>query len=420
VAKPVVLVVGGGFAGLETAKVLARSGRTQVLLVDLANFALFSPMLPEVATGDIETRHILVPHRDILPAQSTRQGRVIHIDHERRLAQVETAVMPRIDEIAYDHVVFTPGGTTNFFGVPGADRFAFTFKTIGDAILLRNRLLSLLERASVEPSAEGRERLCRVVIVGAGFSGVELAASLADFFHHAAKKQYPELKHYLRIAVVEMMNEVTPMLPDTLRRAVRQRLLSGGVDLRLGVKVNAVTADEVVLGGETVLPTLTTVWTAGVRPADDLKRWHLPLDQRGRVIVDASLRVEGVPCAWAAGDAAAIPSPEGLAPPTAQHAVREGKLLARNILAVLEGRPPQPFTYRTKGQLVSLGHRSGVGIVMGILVRGFPAWWLWRTYYLMQLPTWLRRVRVALDWTIDLFFQKDVVELPMGSERREA
>ena len=137
-------------------------------------------------------------------------------------------------------------------------------------------------------------------------------------------------------------------------------------------------------------------------------------------IVDASLQVEGVPCAWAAGDAAAIPSPEGLAPPTAQHAVREGKLLARNILAVLEGRPPQPFTYRTKGQLVSLGHRSGVGIVMGILVRGFPAWWLWRTYYLMQLPTWLRRVRVALDWTIDLFFQKDVVELPMGSERREA
>jgi len=217
-----------------------------------------------------------------------------------------------------------------------------------------------------------------------------------------------------------MMNEVTPMLPDTLRRAVRQRLLSGGVDLRLGVKVNAVTADEVVLGGETVLPTLTTVWTAGVKPADDLKRWHLPLDQRGRVIVDANLRVEGMACAWAAGDAAAIPSPEGLAPPTAQHAVREGKLLARNILAVLEGRPPQPFTYRTKGQLVSLGHRSGVGIVMGILVRGFPAWWLWRTYYLMQLPTWLRRVRVALDWTIDLFFQKDVVELPMGSERREA
>ncbi len=418
-AKPVVLVVGGGFAGLEAAKALARSGKTQVLLVDLANFALFSPMLPEVATGDIETRHILVPHRDILPAQATRQGRVIRIDHQERLAEVETAVMPRVDAIHYDHVIFTPGGTTNFFHVPGAETHAFTFKTIGDAILLRNRILSLLERASVEPSAEGRERLCRVVIVGAGFSGVELAAALSDFFHRAARKQYPELTHYLRVAVVEMLDEVTPMLPETLRRAVRKRLVSSGVDLRLGVKVSAVTPDEVILDGSTILPTLTTVWTAGVKPAEDLTRWNLPLDGKGRVIVDKELRVEGIPGAWAAGDAAAIPSPEGLAPPTAQHAVREGRLLARNILAVLDGRAPEPFTYRTKGQLVSLGHRSGVGIVMGVLVRGFPAWWLWRTYYLLQLPTWLRRVRVALDWTIDLFFQKDVVELPMGSERRE-
>jgi NADH:quinone reductase (non-electrogenic) len=419
VAKPVVLVVGGGFAGLEAAKVLARSQTVQVLLVDIANFALFSPMLPEVATGDIETRHILVPHRDILPAQAARQGRVIRIDHAQRLADVETTVMPRIDAIHYDHVVFTPGGTTNFFGVPGAESHALTFKTIGDAILLRNRILSLLERASVEPSAEGRERLCRVVIVGAGFSGVELAAALADFFHRAARKQYPELQHYLRVAVIEMLNEVTPMLPETLRRAVRRRLLASGVDLRLGVKVSAVTGDEVILGGGTVLPTLTTVWTAGVKPAEDLKNWNLPLDGKGRVIVDRELRVEGIPGAWAAGDAAAIPSPEGTAPPTAQHAVREGRLLARNILAELDGQPAHPFTYRTKGQLVSLGHRSGVGIVMGVLVRGFPAWWLWRTYYLLQLPTWLRRVRVALDWTIDLFFQKDVVELPMGSERRE-
>jgi len=416
VARPVVLVVGGGFAGLETAKVLARSGQVQVLLVDIANFALFTPMLPEVATGDIETRHILVPHRDVLPPDAARQGRVLRIDHSARIAEVETLVMPRVDAIHYDHIVFTPGGTTNFFGVPGASEHAFTFKTIGDAIVLRNRMLSLFERASVETSAEGRERLCRVVIVGAGFSGVELAAALADFFHRA-RKQYPELAAYLRVAVVEMMDEVTPMLPETLRRAVRGRLLSSGVDLRLGVKVNAVTAEDVLLGGGAILPSVTTVWTAGVKPAEDLERWGLPLDQRGRVEVDEYLRVNGLPDAWAAGDAAAVPAPDGMAPPTAQHAVREGKLLARNILAVLDGREPEPFTYRTKGQLVSLGHRSGVGIVMGILVRGFPAWWLWRTYYLLQLPTWLRRVRVAIDWTIDLFFQKDVVELPMGRER---
>jgi NADH dehydrogenase len=208
----------------------------EVLLVDLANFSLFSPMLPEVATGDIETRHILIPHRDVLPPRSTRQGRVLSFDWAGKIARVETSVMPRLDAIRFDHVLFAPGGVTNFFGVPGAEEHAFTFKTIGDAVLLRNRVLALLERASVETSAEGRERLCRVVIVRRGILRGG-AGGLARRLFRRARRQYPELRKYLGVSVVEMQEEVTPTLPASLREEVRRRLHHAGVDLRLGCAV---------------------------------------------------------------------------------------------------------------------------------------------------------------------------------------
>jgi NADH dehydrogenase len=407
-------VVGGGFAGIEAARTLARSGRTDVLLVDVVNFSLFTPMLPEAATGDIETRHILVPHRDVLPPSSFRQGRLLSIDFERGTAVVETRIMPRRDEIRFDHVFFAPGAVTRFYGVEGARERSFTLKTIGDAITIRNRVLALLERASVEGSREGRERLCRVVVVGAGYSGVELTASLADFFRRSCR-QYPELAQVLRISLIEARDQVAPMLPEKLRRACRDRLTRTGVELRLGTSVDRVTDDGVHLAGGEFLPSLTVVWTAGVTPSPDLERWGLPLDARGRVRVDAALRVDGLPMAWAAGDAAAVPSVGGgVAPANAQHALRQGKHAAKNILAVLEGKTPKPYTYRMMGELVSLGHRNGAGVILGIQVRGFIGWWCWRTYYLFRLPTWLRRVRVALDWTVDLLFQKDIAEVPLG------
>jgi NADH dehydrogenase len=416
--RPLVLVVGGGFAGLEAAKTLARSKECELLLVDVENFSLFTPMLPEVATGDIETRHILVPFRDLLPPESYRQGRLLEVDLEGRTAVVETKIMPRRDVIRFDHAVFAPGGVTSYFGVPGAEECSFTFKTIADAVLIRNHIMGLLERASVETSAEGRERLCRVVIVGAGYSGVELAAALADFFEKS-RRQYPELTNYLAITVVEAQEVVAPMLPPRLQDFTRKRLLRLGVDLRLSTRVERVTPDAVDLAGGESLLTLTTVWAAGAKPSPELAGWGLPLDRRGRVRVDRSLRVEGFSHVWAVGDAAAVPMPDGtLAPPTAQHAMREGMLAAKNILALTRGREPKPFDYRTMGGLVSLGHRSAAGIVMGFMVRGFPAWWMWRTYYLLRLPTWLRKIRVAVDWTMELIFQKDIVQLPVLDERR--
>jgi len=420
VEKSLVLVVGGGFAGVEAARRLSRSKVCDVLLVDVANFTLFTPMLPEVATGDIETRHILVPHRDLLHPGHYRQGRVLSLDPEAGTAEVETTIMPRRDVIRFDHALFAPGGVTNFFGVPGARENTLTLKTIADAVYLRNRVLALFERAWVEPSREGRERLCRVVVVGGGYSGVELAAAMGDFFR-AAGRQYPELARYVRVTVVERNDGVTPTLPPRLQRVCRAKLEQIGVDLRLGTAVREVAPESVTLGTGEVLPTLTTVWTAGVTPSPDLAVWGLPLDAKGRVRVDRTLRVDGSPRLWAVGDAAAVPLADGgLAPPTAQHATRQGARVAENILAVLAGRPPRPYTYRTMGELISLGHRSAVGTVMGIQVRGFPAWWLWRTYYLFRLPSWLRRVRVAFDWTVDLFFQRDVVQLPMGREGRES
>lgn len=413
-SRPLVLVVGGGFAGVDAARQLSRSGVCDVLLVDVVNFSLFTPMLPEVATGDIETRHILVPHRDLLRPGHFRQGRVLSLDREAGTAVVETTVMPRRDNIRFDHALFAPGGVTNFYGIQGAAEHCITLKTIGDAIYLRNHVLALFERAWVEPSAEGRERLCRLVVVGGGYSGVELAAAMGDFFR-AARRQYPELARHLEVVLVERENRVTPSLPPRLQEACRRKLLQSGVDVRLGTSVREVAAESVTLGDGDVLPTLATVWTAGVKPSPDLQVWGLPLDDRGRVRVDRTLRVEGAERLWAAGDAAAVPMGDGdLAPPTAQHATRQGKQAAGNILAALGGRAPQPYTYRTVGELVSLGHRSAVGTVMGLQVRGFPAWWMWRTYYLFRLPSWLRRVRVAFDWTVDLFFQRDVVQLPMG------
>ena len=416
---PLVLVIGGGFAGAEAARRLARAGSSEVLLVDIVNYSLFTPMLPEVATGDIETRHILVPHRDILPPRCFRQGRVLELDLKHRTALVETTVMPRRDEIHFDHAIFATGGMPNFFGVPGAEKNALTFRSVADAITIRNRILSLLERASVEGSAEGRERLCRVVIVGAGYSGVELAASLADFFH-GTRRQFPELARFLEVVVVERQEHLAPMLPERLQEVCKNRLLSRGVKIRLGTRVASIHPDEIRLEGGDVLSTLTTVWTAGVKPTEDLARWGLPLEKTGRVEVDRFLRVSGSEVGWAVGDAARVPLPGGgFAAPTAQQAVQQGRHVAKNVLFVQKGQPPREYTYRTRGELVSLGHRSGVGTVMGIMVRGFPAWWLWRTYYLFRLPTWLRRVRVAMDWTVDLFFQKDIVQLPVADPRAQ-
>jgi NADH dehydrogenase len=414
--RPLVLVAGGGFAGLEAAKTLHRSGRVQVLIVDRQNFSLFTPMLAEVATGDIETRHILVPFRDVLPPHAYRQGSLVELDPAGGEAVVETLLMPRRDTVAFDHLVLAPGGVTNFFGVPGAEEHSLTLKTIADAVRIRNRLLGLLERATVEASSGARSCLCRVVVVGGGYSGVELATGLADFLH-AARPAFPELAPYLKVTVVEMGEALVPMLPTRLQEFCRERLRRQGVDVRLGVRVVEVGEEFVRLDDGEEIAALTTVWTAGVKPSPRVHEWGLPLE-KGRIQVDGALRVVGFPNLWAAGDAAAMRLPDGTpVPATAQHASRAGSRAAKNVLAVLDGREPRPFDYEGMGGLVSLGHRQGVGIVMGIMVRGFPAWWLWRTYYLLRLPSWLRRVRVALDWTIQLFFQRDIAHLPVLADR---
>jgi NADH dehydrogenase len=348
-ARPLVLIVGGGFAGVEAARKLVRSEVTDVLLVDVANFTLFTPMLPEVATGDIEARHILVPHRDILPPRYFRQGKLLGFDRDAGTAVVETKMMPRRDEILFDHAIFAPGGVTNFFGVKGAGKYALTFKTIGDAILLRNRMLGLLERASVETSSEGRAGLCRIVIVGAGYSGVELAAALADFFH-GARRQYPELADYLGVTLVEMRDRVTPMLPERLQDVCRRKLERSGVDLRLRTEVEEVAPEAVRFSGGETLSTLTTVWAAGTKPTEELAQWDLPLDRKGRIQVDRFLRADGIENIWAAGDAASVPLEQGeFAPPTAQHAARQGRRAAENVLAVLGGMRPSPMPTGPRG-----------------------------------------------------------------------
>jgi NADH dehydrogenase len=400
--RPSVLILGGGFAGTEVARGLG--DRVEVTLVASQNFLLFTPMLAEVAAADLDPRHISAPLRQLCPKARLVLGEVIGIEASRRAATVRLPLGPERRYQA-DHLVLAVGSVQATFGVAGVEEWALPFKEIVDALRIRNRLLSLMETAA----ETGEDLLTRVAVVGAGFSGAELSAALADLLAVAAPRFYPSAPRPV-VHLVDAEDRVTPMLPARLSRAARRALERRGVQLVLGKRVARVAPDGLKLEDGAFLRAGTVIWAAGVQPAPLAATAGLPLDALGRVQVDD--RLQAAPGVFALGDLAAVPDGfGGTCPPTAQHALRQGRYLGRHFLAVVAGEAP-PFRYRTKGQLVSLGHRNAVGMLMGINVSGFAAWWLWRTYYLRRLPTLFRKVRVAIDWALDLFFPPDITELP--------
>jgi NADH dehydrogenase len=414
-AKKQILILGGGFAGLYAAlefeRALARGADIEVTLVNRENFFLFTPMLHEVAASDLDITHIVNPVRKLLRRVRFFQGAVERIDLAARTVEVSHGDEHHHHALPYDHLVIALGSITNFFNQPGLAERALTMKSLGDAIYLRNRLIENLEAADFECFPELREPMLTVVVAGGGFAGAETIAGVNDFLREALRF-YPHLdEKMLRIVLVHPGAVILPELGEKLGRYAQQKLAARGVEIRVNTKVSGVAGDTVTLSDGTKLRTNTLVWTAGTSPNPLLGA--LPCKkERGRICVNEYLEVEGWPGVWALGDCAVVPDPKTGRPhpPTAQHALREGRVVARNILAAIRGGAKKKFSFTTLGLLASIGRRTGVARVFGLNFSGFFAWWLWRTIYLSKLPRFEKKFRVALDWTLDLIFSKDIVQ----------
>src|SRR6516165_11779776 len=410
--KTRVLIVGGGFGGLYAALEFEKRlyADIEITLISEENFFLFTPMLHEVAASDLDLTHIVNPIRKMLRHVRFFEGEVQSVDLVHRCVIFAHGFDRHTHTLEYDHIVFALGCVTNFYNIPGLQERAVTMKSLGDAIALRNRLIEHLEEADTECAANDREPLLSFVVAGGGFAGVETVGSINDLLKEALP-YYPNLKpEMVRVVLVHPGDFVLPELGEQLGRYASRKLAERGVEIFPNTKVNAVTRREVQLTDGTRIESFTLVWTAGTYPHPLINQLDLPKD-RNRLKVSAAMGVEGHPGVWALGDCAVIPDEEGgYQPPTAQHASREGKVLARNIIATIRGKDISSFQFKTLGLLASIGRRTGVARILGINFSGFVAWWLWRTIYLLKLPRFEKKLRVALDWTMDLFFSKDFVQ----------
>ncbi len=410
-----IVILGGGFGGIYTAmhleKQLAHEPNVDITLVNRENFFLFTPMLHEVAASDLDITHIVNPIRKLLHRANFFEGDVEYIDLPNQRVGVSHGYEPHPHELPYDHLVLALGSITNFFNLPGLEEHALTMKSLGDAIQVRNRMIANLEEASSECAVHGREPLLSVVVAGGGFAGAETIAGINDFLRESVEF-YPNLsEEMLRIVLVHPGEVILPELGPKLGAYAQKKLAQRGVDIRTNTRVTGVTEHGVTLSDGSTIPSCTVIWTAGTSPNPLLAA--LPCTkERGRVIVNEYMEVPEWPGVWALGDCALVPDRKtGMPyPPTAQHALREGKVLAHNITATLRGGQKKPFIFTALGQLAAIGKRTGVANILGMNFSGFLAWWLWRTIYLSKLPRLEKKLRVMMDWTLDLVFSKDLVQ----------
>ena len=393
---------------------MRKLGRRGATIVSPENFMLFTPLLPEAASGTLEPRHVVVPLRVMCPHADLVLGAAV--DHDAPARRVQVRTEDGLVWIAYDDLVVTVGAVSRTLPIPGLAEHGFGFNDLADAIQLRNHVLRRLEAASAAPTEAHRRRELTFVFVGAGYAGVEALAELADLVRDALRF-YPSLRRDEgRWVLVDAAPKILPEIPRRLGEYAARELAGRGVDIRVATTLDEVTAQSARLSdGDTIL-THTLVWTAGVRPNPATELFRLPLDERGRIRVDSTLRVEGEEHVWAIGDAARVPNeatPERPDPPTSQHALRQARRLARNLNGDV-----RPYRYRMLGQVATLGRGKGIADVMGLRLRGFLGWWFTRTYHLYQLPLLTRKLRVVLDWTVALFFRRDIAELGMLTRPR--
>lgn len=414
-----IVILGGGFGGLAVAQELERlldaGANVEITLVNRDNFFLFTPMLHEVAASDLDIATIVNPLRKMVRRTGIFIGSVEHIDVEQRLVTVSHASGLHSHELRYDHLVIALGAVTNFYAIPGLAERAITMKSLGDAMQLRDQLIQCLEEADFECNSGVRAPLLTFVVAGGGFAGVETVAAANDFLREAVRF-YPNLRERdVRVVVVHPGSHLLPELGETLGRYSQERLAERGVAIVLNTRVSGIDGDTVVLSNGQRIDARTIVWTAGTSANPLLE--SLPCaKERGRIRVTEHLQVPEWPSIWAVGDCALIPDPAtgGYYPPTAQHALREGRQAARNIVATMRGLPKSPFVFSTIGLLAAIGRRTGVANVFGFNFSGFIAWWLWRTIYLAKLPRLEKKLRAALDWTLDIVFSKDLVQFGTG------
>jgi NADH dehydrogenase len=411
-----VVISGGGFGGLYAARRLERTMPRQgarITLVNDVNFLLYTPFLPEAAAGMLEPRHVVTPLRDVLDHTHLRLGAVVARDPARRTV---TLLDPEGSEreLRYDRLVVAHGSVSRVLPIPGLADHAIGFKSLADAIWLRNHVIQCMEVADTSDDPETRQQLLTFVFVGGGYAGLEALAELQDFAAEAIET-YPRARlQGMRWILVEATDRVLPEIDPRLADYALRQLRGRGIDIRLGTTLEEVTATSARIStGETV-GTRTVVWTAGVVPHPSARNLGLAVDDHGRIVVDDHLRVRGEDDVWALGDAAAVPDPAKpgrLCPPTSQHAIRQGRTAGRNVAASLGIGDPAPFTYKTLGAFVNLGRYKAVARVGPFTFRGFPAWWLARTYHVSQIPGTARKVRAVMDWTIGLPFKRDIAEV---------
>jgi NADH:ubiquinone reductase (H+-translocating) len=413
-----VLILGGGFGGFTAARKLERilpEASAKVTLVNDVNFLLYTPLLPGAAAGTLEPRHVVVPLREELHRTDLKLGHVVSGDPSAQTVRVR--LFDSVESnLPYDQLIVALGSTSRTLPIPGLRDHAIGLKTLSEAITMRNRLVQTLEAAETTDDEAARRALLTYVVVGAGYAGVETVAELQDFAADVGR-YYPRSRlHGLRFMLVEARDEIMPEVGASLAAFARSELRRRGIEIRTETTVERVSRDTVELSDGEIVPTRSLAWTAGVKPHPSVTNLGLPLDDDGRISTGPTCQVEGLPNVWAIGDAAGIPDPArpgSPSPPTAQHATRQAKVAARNVAASLgnEDAKLKRFRYRTLGVFVDMGRHQAVASTVGIKWRGFPAWFLARTYHLAMIPGAKRRLLLLIDWTVGLLFRRDSSEL---------
>jgi NADH:ubiquinone reductase (H+-translocating) len=426
-----IVVIGGGYAGAYCAQKLERlvsRDEAQVTLIDRNNYFIIFPLLVEAGTGSIEPRHTVVSIRSFLRRAEFRMMDVEGIDTGARRVRCRIAESGQEVDVAYDHLVIALGSVTKMPPVPGLREYGMEMKSLADAVGLRDRTIRMLETAAATEDVAARRAILHLVVVGANFTGAEVAGEM-EAFMRGAVRQYPNLSRSdVKVTLVERSSRILGALDEDLARYATEKMRARGIDVRLNQSVTAIDAEGVTLTTGERLAARMVVWAAGIEPppviggdkASGSSAGGLPRDERGYLICERDLRVKGFENVWGIGDCAVNTDKDGKAyPATAQHGIREGVHAARNIARVIRGQAATPCDIVSQGSLAALGCRTGVANVFGIKFSGFVAWWLWRTVYLMKMPGLGRKVRIALDWTLELLFKRDYVQLGVHRIDRE-